>query len=497
MYILLASTCLLLLYIGAVGIYRIYFHPLHRYPGPVLAALTEGYEAYYNIVKGGGLVNQIEQLHKLYGPVIRIGPNTLHFNYRQAYHDIYTYGSTLVKDRAVYNTMVPHHETAFGFCDPLLAKARRNILAPLFSRRATAALEYTIQEKVDKLLTLLVEHYNSPSSAVDMSVAYRSLTLDIITSYCFAESTNALDIPNFSHPLLRGLEQSFRTLWYTRHFPWLMPLFHHGPQELMMWFLPTFRGYLDLKVAFERQVDSLIRDPGTLSSVDHETIYHHLLEPKDCKPPSRESLIHEAFSLISAGSDTVGNACHVGTFYALKYPEIHRRLVEELHQAWPNKDSPMSYVVLEKLPYLTAFIRESLRVAIGVVHPLPRVVGATTPEIGGLKLPPGTTVEMSVLFLHMNPDVFPDPHVFNPDRWLAENTNEMMLDFAPFCKGPRICLAWCELYLILGNFFRKLDTKLVITEDTIEDFCFSQGHMDHFFPQWRKQYRAYVEKLHG
>ncbi|KIK58238.1 hypothetical protein GYMLUDRAFT_700474 [Collybiopsis luxurians FD-317 M1] len=45
---------------------------------------------------------------------------------------------------------------------------------------------------------------------------------------------------------------------------------------------------------------------------------------------------------------------------------------------------------------------------------------------------------MSQLFLHMNPSVFADPRNFNPDRWLAEDTTEMMLDLSPFSKGPRI-----------------------------------------------------------
>ncbi|KAF9056859.1 hypothetical protein BDP27DRAFT_1189835, partial [Rhodocollybia butyracea] len=58
-------------------LYRLFFHPLCRYPGPTLAALTDWYGAYYSIVKGGGLVTQYEQLHKLHGPVIRVGPNTV------------------------------------------------------------------------------------------------------------------------------------------------------------------------------------------------------------------------------------------------------------------------------------------------------------------------------------------------------------------------------------------------------------------------------------
>ncbi|KAF9024877.1 hypothetical protein BDP27DRAFT_1197837, partial [Rhodocollybia butyracea] len=64
-------------YLLVLALYRLFFHPLSRYPGPTLAALTNWYEAYYNIVKGGGLVAKYEELHKLHGPVIRVGPNSV------------------------------------------------------------------------------------------------------------------------------------------------------------------------------------------------------------------------------------------------------------------------------------------------------------------------------------------------------------------------------------------------------------------------------------
>ncbi|KAJ3929376.1 MAG: hypothetical protein NXY57DRAFT_900206 [Lentinula lateritia] len=74
MYLFLSS---LFLYVGALAIYRLFFHPLSKYPGPLLASLTDWYEMYYNIIKGGALVTKINRLHKVHGPVIRIGPNTV------------------------------------------------------------------------------------------------------------------------------------------------------------------------------------------------------------------------------------------------------------------------------------------------------------------------------------------------------------------------------------------------------------------------------------
>ncbi|KAF5344620.1 hypothetical protein D9757_013905 [Collybiopsis confluens] len=455
----------------------LFFHPLQKYPGPLLAALTEGYEAYYNIVQFGGLVDELVRLHEIYGPVIRIGPNKLHFKDRRAFHDIYTNGSSMLKDPAFYHGLIAHApDSSVYFCDSKQSKDRRALLAPLFSRRA-----------VDKLLHILEERHNSPSTSIPMSVSYHSLTTDLITSYCFAESTNTLDIPNFSHPLLEGVQEVVKGLWVQR-------LAMGLPKSMLLRLLPEFKGFVEMQEGFSTKITELRKEfPEGFNKVDHETVYHHLIEPKNQARPTMKSLVSEAFTLVIAGSDTVAHACTLGTFYVLKEAHIRRKLTEELEEAWPDKGTPMSYAKLEKLPYLSAVIKETLRFSIGVVHPLPRIIGNETPAIAGLKLPPGTIVGMSALFLHMNPDVFEDPFTFNPDRWLAEDTAEMIHDLAPFSKGPRMCLAWCELYLIFANIFRKLDLSLV-HGDEVDDFRWSTEHRDYYTPHWKTSYRAFVNE---
>ncbi|KIK54972.1 hypothetical protein GYMLUDRAFT_886116 [Collybiopsis luxurians FD-317 M1] len=423
-------------YLAALCLYRLFFHPLHRYPGPTIAALTGWYELYHNIFQGGGLVAEIEKLHELYGPVVRIGPNTLHFNDWHAYHDIYTHGTTLVKEPRFYRGINAHaRESSAGFLNPQEARNRRALLAPSFSRQAVMKLEYTIQLKVDQLVSLLREHYSSPDSAAKISIAYRSLTTDVITDYCFANSMNTLADPNFSHPVAQQTRDLVKRFWIQVHFPFIIDIVQSLPEKFVLWLIPYFASFVDVKARFERQIDSLI---SNLDATDHETVFHNLLAPKDPQMrPSRTSLVHEAFTLIGAGSDTVGHACTVGTYFALQDHSISIRLAEELRKAWPDEDRSMSFSALEKLPYLTAFIKEALRMSIGVIHPLPRIVSDETPEIGGLKLPAGTIVAMSHYFMQMNPGIFGDPYTFNPDRWLVRDTDKMMLNFVPFGKGPR------------------------------------------------------------
>ena len=61
------ATTLLALYISFVAIQRLILSPLARFPGPRLAALTNWYEFYYDVVLQGKFTAHIQQLHKRYG----------------------------------------------------------------------------------------------------------------------------------------------------------------------------------------------------------------------------------------------------------------------------------------------------------------------------------------------------------------------------------------------------------------------------------------------
>ena len=56
-----------LLYVAIQTIYRLYFHPLKKIPGPKLAAASSAYEFYFNVIKGGKFIWEIERLHEIYG----------------------------------------------------------------------------------------------------------------------------------------------------------------------------------------------------------------------------------------------------------------------------------------------------------------------------------------------------------------------------------------------------------------------------------------------
>ena len=83
-------------------------------------------------------------------------------------------------------------------------------------------------------------------------------------------------------------------------------------------------------------------------------------------------------------------------------------------------------------------------------------------DLGGVAIPAGTTVIMSLQGVHHRPDLWPDPLSYLPDRFMDENFDENEgFKFLPFIQGPRNCLgqylAMLEARVVLGTLVSKYD----------------------------------------
>ncbi|KAH9479251.1 Cytochrome P450 monooxygenase [Psilocybe cubensis] len=475
------------------AIKRLHYHPLSKYPGPVLAALTSWYRAYYDIVKDGGWSEHLEYLHSKYGKIIRIGPNELHFSHPRAYNEIYGIGTRHIKQPEMYSCFSTD-KSVFAMVDHHEVMQRRNLIGPFFSRRAILNLEKTVQEKIDLLVSRLLE-YTPRKQSANLDLAFRATSLEVITSYCFARSSNALDSRNFQNEILSAIDQTLPMIWVFKHFPLVKRILLGVPECFASVLKPSTTGILEQRRQMGSQIDQILKDPTSLHSADHETIYHHFITPQPdnerMPPVHRDWLLDEGLYLRFAGSDTVGNTCTVAAYYILSSPHVHRKLFQSLLEAWPDKEMPASYETLERLPYLTAVIKESLRMAHGVVSPLPRIVGPADAVISGEVIPAGTVVSMAAPILHRNAEIFPNPLTFIPERWLKDESAELEKYLVAFSKGPRSCLginlAWCELYLIIGTVFRKLD--LTPDSPSIDNISFRE----YFVPIHRgRHFHAFV-----
>src|ERR1051326_1750112 len=134
------------------------------------------------------------------------------------------------------------------------------------------------------------------------------------------------------------------------------------------------------------------------------------------------------------------------TLYCLAlHPQIQEKVHIELDTVLgPDVHRPITFSDLSELKYLEMCIKESLR----VYPPVPFIMRHIYEDIpldeyeGKTQtIPAGSEVMILINQLHKDPSQFPQPELFNPDRFLAENCiDRHPYAFIPFSAGPRNCL---------------------------------------------------------
>ncbi|PGH16663.1 hypothetical protein AJ79_01535 [Helicocarpus griseus UAMH5409] len=98
-----ATICLLP---ATIAIYRLFFHPLARIPGPKIAAVTTLWYALH--VRSGRARELTKWLHETYGPVVRVTPNMVWFNMEDKVKEVYRVGSPFNKSKWYYAVASDH-----------------------------------------------------------------------------------------------------------------------------------------------------------------------------------------------------------------------------------------------------------------------------------------------------------------------------------------------------------------------------------------------------
>lgn len=201
--------------------------------------------------------------------------------------------------------------------------------------------------------------------------------------------------------------------------------------------------------------------PESIPTVFYEMAHN---EKVPAEERSLDRLTDEGVLFIVAGNETTGNTLSVITFHVLNTPDILKNLKAELAATIPNTGIIPQWRDLEPLPYLSAVIKEGLRMSYGVVSRMPRVSPNAPLRYKDWIIPPNTPVSMNNMDMHDDPTVFVNPKTFSPERWLQPDSAELQKQLAPFCRGTRACvgmnLAYAELYITVATLFRRYDMEL-------------------------------------
>ncbi|KAH9369175.1 hypothetical protein HPB48_022040 [Haemaphysalis longicornis] len=117
-----------------------------------------------------------------------------------------------------------------------------------------------------------------------------------------------------------------------------------------------------------------------------------------------------------AGQDTASTASTFATYLLATNPHVQDRLRAEVDECFRKHGSSPSYDEVAKLPYLDCVVNETLR----ILPPVARLERCPAEDyvLGdtGIKVPSDCAIAVPVYAMHMDPEFFPEPEIFNPDR---------------------------------------------------------------------------------
>jgi cytochrome P450 len=209
--------------------------------------------------------------------------------------------------------------------------------------------------------------------------------------------------------------------------------------------------------------------------VDRRDFFYHLLNAKDPETGngfSMNELWGESNLLIIAGSDTTSTAM-AGTFFYLAHnPLVFEKLKTEIRETFQDVEEIVSGPKLSGCTYLRACIDESMRMTPPVAGIVPREVLAGGMDIDGHHIPVGIDVGVPHYAIQHNPEYYPKPFDYIPERWLADASvnplhaklGDAHAAFCSFSIGPRGCigkgLAYVELSLTIARVLYMYDLRL-------------------------------------
>lgn len=219
-------------FVAYVVFYRLFFHPLAYIPGPKLAALTFLYQTYHSFKDGSRFYKRVGLLHKKYGPIVRITPNEVSLSDPENYETIYYVGSKYAKDPRFYDAFGMEY-ASFTSCPNELHRLRRGPLNKFFSRTMVLELQSIVQEKANKLCSLIAKN-SKAGEMLDIHHGCRAVSIDVITEYMFNKCYDLLDAPDLGthfFELVRGIGPA---LWVFQQYPELSIM-----NRLPTWMLKT------------------------------------------------------------------------------------------------------------------------------------------------------------------------------------------------------------------------------------------------------------------
>jgi cytochrome P450 len=415
-------------------------------------------------VKLGSPILLFEYLLKTYGNIAHyrfMGTPIVFINDPEYIREILiNQAASFVKERTVRRMKILLGEGLITSDDPI-HKRQRRIVAPAFHRQRIAAY-------ADQIVSCAASQITTwqPGQQINIAAASMDLSLEIVARTLF--DTAVTDD-------IRSINDEVNAIMDIYNFIVAFPKiesFLHLP-------IPGLTKFRRSKARLDAVVNRLIAehraakvDKGDLLSM---LISSHYEGPDEHADPqgqqtgmSDEQIRDEVLTIFLAGYETVANGL-AWTWYLLSQnPEAEARLHAELDTVLGTGDQRRLPTLADypALRYTEQVFAESMR-----LYPPAWAMGrmSTKPvTLGPWRIPPGAHFFFSQYIMGRDPQYFPDPLRFDPDRFTPENkAARPKFTYFPFGGGSRQCIgesfAWMEGVLSIATIAQRWRMKYLST----------------------------------
>uniref|UniRef100_A0A663LNI6 Thromboxane-A synthase n=1 Tax=Athene cunicularia TaxID=194338 RepID=A0A663LNI6_ATHCN len=325
-----------------------------------------------------------------------------------------------------------------------------------------------INQACDVLLCNL-KVYADSGKAFDIQRCYNCFTLDVVGSVAFGTEVDSQKNPD--DPFVKNCRTFFEMslfkplLILILSFPFIMiPLLRIFPnkkqKELNGFFIQTIKNaiiFRDQQDAAERRRDFLqwmldsrnsadslaagcfdVSSPSAASRQNESPLAGRAPSEKVQKMLTEDEIAGQAFLFLIAGFETTTSTLSFATYLLATNPECQEKVLQEVDE-FSAKHMVPDYQNVQELPYLEMVIAETLR----MYPPAFRFTREAAEDciVLGQRIPAGAVIETAVGHLHHNPEFWPEPEKFMPERFTEEAKKERHpFAYLPFGAGPRGCI---------------------------------------------------------
>ncbi|BFZ16368.1 hypothetical protein BsWGS_19407 [Bradybaena similaris] len=330
----------------------------------------------------------------------------------------------------------------------------RSTVSPTFSSGRIKRMSQHVERNSQRLVDVL-RGKQERNENIELKTFIANYTLDVIASTGFGLEANTIEHPDnlFAINAKKCVSPSPLILLLAFVAPWLLKL-------LLKTGVSVFSN--EPLNFFIKAIDSAMESRKEEGQAGKVNDFMDLLINAEQEPgeTGKESLtrseIHgQVLIFILAGYETVATALSFTLFLLTTHPEICQKVQKEIDEKIGN-EAP-NYDNVQGLTYMDMCINESLR-----LFPPGFLIDRVCTEdtvTQGIHIPKDMVITFPIYAIHHDPDIWPEPEEFQPERFSAENKDSRHpFAFLPFGNGPRNCigmrLALLELKVTVAHILK-------------------------------------------